>query len=212
MQSDLPRAFLSACVRQELWKFILEFSGLFYCSIIKVQGLYPTSLLPTRCLRQRYISYHLCFSLSRTFLFYFLKFFQKIKSLEIFKRFLNFSLSHLTRKSLAFQLYFLIALLWQRYLSYNIFSTLSRTFFILILIDMFQAKLNSFMSRNFPTATTNNILSYTQLHVKFFLSFNWIYNKNYNLRHLHELSLSSRLLCDSEDYIITPYMLCQELF
>ena len=86
MQSDLPRAFLSACVRQELWKFILEFSGLFYCSIIKVQGLYPTSLLLTRCLRQRYISYHLCFSLSRTFLFYFLKFFQKIKSLETFKK------------------------------------------------------------------------------------------------------------------------------
>ena len=128
LQSDLPRAFLSACVRQELWKFILEFSGLFYCSIIKVQGLYPTSLLLTRCLRQRYISYHLCFSLSRTFLFYFLKFFPKIKSLETFKRFLNFSLSHLIRKSLAFQLYFLIALLRQRYLSYNIFSTLSRTF------------------------------------------------------------------------------------
>ena len=59
---------------------------MFYCSIIKVQGLYPTSLLLTRCLRQRYISYHLCFSLSRTFLFYFLKFFQKIKSLETFKK------------------------------------------------------------------------------------------------------------------------------
>ena len=29
-------------LNKNFWKFILEFSGLFYCSIIKVQGLCPT--------------------------------------------------------------------------------------------------------------------------------------------------------------------------
>ena len=52
-------------------------SDLFYTDI-------SLSVLLTCCLRQRYISYHFCFSLSRTFLFYFFEVFQKNKILEIF--------------------------------------------------------------------------------------------------------------------------------
>ena len=41
-------------------------------------------MLLTCCLRQRYISYHLCFSLSRTFFILFFEVFQKIKSRKPF--------------------------------------------------------------------------------------------------------------------------------
>ena len=90
-------------LNKNFWKFILEFSGLFYCSIIKVQGLCPTFVtnnlllvLLTCCLRQRYISYHFRFSLSRTFFILFFEAFQKIKLGNLH----DFLLSHLIRKPL----------------------------------------------------------------------------------------------------------------
>ena len=78
-------------------------------------------------LRQRYISYHFCFSLSRTFFILFFEIFQKIKSWKsfwfpAFAPIRNFLLSRFVS----------YRFLRQRYVSYNIFSTLSRTFFNLL--------------------------------------------------------------------------------
>lgn len=53
-------------------------SDLFYTDI-------SLSVLLTCCLRQRYISYHFCFSLSRTFFILFFEIFQKIKSRKPFR-------------------------------------------------------------------------------------------------------------------------------
>ena len=99
-------------LNKNFWKFILEFSGLFYCSIIKVQGLCPTLItnnlllaLLTCCLRQRYLFYHFVFSLSRTFLFYFLKF-SKNKT----QKSLRFPTFASNKKTLASKLCSLIAL------------------------------------------------------------------------------------------------------
>ena len=130
----LARSYLHV-LNKNFWKFILEFSGLFYCSIIKVPGLYPTffctdislSVLLTYCLRQRYISYHFCFSLSRTFFILFFEVFQKIKSWKS----LWFPAFAPTRNSLLSH-FVSYRFLRQRYVSYNIFSTLSRTFFNLL--------------------------------------------------------------------------------
>ena len=95
-------------------------SDLFYTDI-------SLSVLLTCCLRQRYISYHFCFSLSRTFFILFFEIFQKIKSwksfwLPAFAPTRNFMLSRFVS----------YRFLRQRYVSYNIFSILSRTFFHLI--------------------------------------------------------------------------------
>lgn len=72
-------------------------SDLFYTDI-------SLSVLLTCCLRQRYISYHFCFSLSRTFLFYFWNL-SKNKILEIF---FDFLLSQ-QQETLCFHTLFLIA-------------------------------------------------------------------------------------------------------
>ena len=95
-------------------------SDLFYTDI-------SLSVLLTCCLRQRYISYHFCFSLSRTFFILFFEIFQKIKSWKsfwfpAFAPIRNFLLSRFVS----------YRFLRQRYVSYNIFSILSRTFFHLI--------------------------------------------------------------------------------
>ena len=95
-------------LNKNFWKFILEFSGLFYCSIIKVQGLCPTFVtnnlllvLLTCCLRQRYIFYHFVFSLSRTFFILFFEAFQKIKLGNLW----NFPAFASYKKTFAFKLY-----------------------------------------------------------------------------------------------------------
>ena len=61
------------------------------------------SVLLTCCLRQRYISYHFCFSLSRTFFILFFEVFQKNKILEIF----SISCFRTSKKLFAFTLCFL---------------------------------------------------------------------------------------------------------
>ena len=72
-------------------------SDLFYTDI-------SLSVLLTCCLRQRYISYHFCFSLSRTFLFCFLKSFKKQNLGNLF----DSLLSH-QQETLCFRTLFLIA-------------------------------------------------------------------------------------------------------
>ena len=120
-------------------------SDLFYTDI-------SLSVLPTCCLHQRYISYHFCFSLSRTFLFY--EIFQKIKSwksfwfpafalcflslfataicilqhlLDIVKNFFSFNFIIFKRNQITFRC--AISQSQQQIKSYHIFSTMSRTFF-----------------------------------------------------------------------------------
>ena len=105
---------------------------MFYCSIIKVPGLYLTffctdislSVLLTCCLRQRYISYHFCFSLSRTFFILFFEVFQKIKSWKSF-RFPAFA----PARNLMLSHFVSYRFLRQRYVSYNISLLLSTPFF-----------------------------------------------------------------------------------
>lgn len=72
-------------------------SDLFYTDI-------SLSVLLTCCLRQRYISYHFCFSLSRTFLFCFLKSFKKQNLGNLFD-----SLLSQQQETLCFHTLFLIA-------------------------------------------------------------------------------------------------------
>ena len=119
-------------LNKNFWKFILEFSGLFHYSIIKVQGLYPTfitnnSLLVFTDLLFASAIYilSLSFQLVKNFFHFIFWSFSKNKT----RKPLRFPAFASDKKAFAFKLCFLIALLRQRYLSYNIFSTLSRTFF-----------------------------------------------------------------------------------
>ena len=121
-------------------------SDLFYTDI-------SLSVLPTCCLHQRYISYHFCFSLSRTFLFYFRNL-SKNKILEIFliscfrtlfliafcdsdmylttsfgycQELFSFNFIIFKRNQITFRC--AISQSQQQIKSYHIFSTMSRTFF-----------------------------------------------------------------------------------
>ena len=90
-------------LNKNFWKFILEFSGLFYCSIIKVQGLCPTSFTNNSLLVFTDLLFasaiyilSLCFQLVKNFFILFFEAFQKIKLGNLH----DFLLSHLIRKPL----------------------------------------------------------------------------------------------------------------
>ena len=78
-------------LNKNFWKFILEFSGLFYCSIIKVPGLYPTFFTLTFLYQCYWLAvcvsdiYLITFALACQELFYFIFWsLSKNKTLEIF--------------------------------------------------------------------------------------------------------------------------------
>ena len=84
-------------------KFILEFSGLFYCLIIKVQGLCPTFVTNNLLLVFTDLLFasaihilSLCFQLVKNFFILFFEVFQKIKLRNLW----DFLLSHPIRKLL----------------------------------------------------------------------------------------------------------------
>ena len=73
-------------LNKNFWKFILEFSGLFYCSIIKVQGLCPTLITNNLLLVFTDLLFvsaiyilSLSFQLVKNFFILFFEAFQKIK-------------------------------------------------------------------------------------------------------------------------------------
>ena len=108
----LARSYLHV-LNKNFWKFILEFSGLFYCSIIKVQGLYPTfvtnnSLLVFTDLLFASAIYilSLSFQLVKNFFILFFEAFQKNKT----RKSLRFPTFASDKKTFVFKLYSLIAL------------------------------------------------------------------------------------------------------
>ena len=100
-------------LNKNFWKFILEFSGLFYCSIIKVQGLCPTfvtnnlSLVFTDLLFVSAIYIlSLSFQLVKNFFYFIFWSFSKNK----IRKLLSFPAFASDKKTFAFKLYSLIAL------------------------------------------------------------------------------------------------------
>ena len=100
-------------LNKNFWKFILEFSGLFYCSIIKVQGLCPTfatnnlSLAFTDLLFVSAIYIlSLSFQLVKNFFYFIFWSFSKNK----IRKLLRFPAFASYKKTFAFKLYSLIAL------------------------------------------------------------------------------------------------------
>ena len=100
-------------LNKNFWKFILEFSGLFYCSIIKVQGLYPTSFTNNLLLVFHWLAvcvsdiYFITLFSACQELFYFIFWsFPKNKT----RKSLRFPTFASDKKTFAFKLYSLIAL------------------------------------------------------------------------------------------------------